>query len=437
MYFDRAAIDVPREGDANVRPALAPGLVDMRNAVLMAVEWHPTIRNAVASLQESSEYIDAARAGYYPQVRGGVNSQFGNRNADRYGGRQVHRATLSATQMLYDFGKVSSGVDKAMAQQLAARARVLLAMDQLVQDTAHAVIEVQRYQRLDELAQEQITGVSAIANLARQRRALGASTLSDETQAEAREDAARATSLQMKAQLQRWRSALSHLLGQAQAMHVTDQVPSALGQSCSVAEPDWLLVPAVMVAEADRAAARAELDQRGAQTLPTLSLEGSVSRGLNAQSSVDGSRNDATVMVNLSMPLYQGGMLQATRRAAAHALGAADSAVTHARLSASQGLMDARAQAVGLQQRNQVLGNRTQSILRTRDLYRQQYLDLGTRTLLDLLNAEQEYHQARFDHAHNQHDLYRLQVACLYGAGRLRDAFALADGTIAGLELRP
>jgi adhesin transport system outer membrane protein len=34
--------------------------------------------------------------------------------------------------------------------------------------------------------------------------------------------------------------------------------------------------------------------------------------------------------------------------------------------------------------------------IRTRELYQQQYLDLGSRPLLDVLNAEQEVYQARF-----------------------------------------
>lgn len=72
-----------------------------------------------------------------------------------------------------------------------------------------------------------------------------------------------------------------------------------------------------------------------------------------------------------------------------------------------------------------MVDERIASIRITRDLYREQYLQLGTRSLLDLLNAEQEYHGARFEQVDNAHDLLRLAVECWYQSGRLADEFSL------------
>lgn len=44
----------------------------------------------------------------------------------------------------------------------------------------------------------------------------------------------------------------------------------------------------------------------------------------------------------------------------------------------------------------QILRRQQQLSERTRELYQQQYLDLGSRPLLDVLNAEQEVYRARF-----------------------------------------
>ena len=54
-----------------------------------------------------------------------------------------------------------------------------------------------------------------------------------------------------------------------------------------------------------------------------------------------------------------------------------------------------------------------------------QFLDLGTRTLLDVLNADQELHSARFDEINTRFDLYKLNVECAYASGRLREVFGL------------
>src|SRR5690606_22259580 len=134
--------------------------------------------------------------------------------------------------------------------------------------------------------------------------------------------------------------------------------------------------------------------------------DGTIGRGLDADSRM-GQAHDATVMLNVSAPLYQGGGNLARQRASRHALGAAEAALDTARLANRQLLQGARAQAAGHAQRQGVLDDRVESLAQTRTLYRQQYLDLGTRSLLDLLNAEQEFQQSRMERANNTHELSR------------------------------
>lgn len=415
----------------------ASAVLELGQAVEMAVDWHPSVRNAVGGLLESADAIDAARAGYYPQVRAGLGADYRNRDIPGYDSRRVNQLTVSVSQMLYDFGKVSSEVDRARAGRDAAQARVLQAVDELARDTAQAWIEVRRYDELLELAQSQREGVGSIAGLARERRALGASPLSDELQAQAREEAAQANMLDMAAQLERWRLQLRQLTGLTALPTAGGEGEALLAGACNIApmasQGD---VPAVLVAQAQLRAARADLDGARAQTRPTLSVDGSVGRGLDGDSRL-GHSHDSAIALNLSAPLYQGGGNQARRRAAGHALGAAEAALDHVRLQVGQGLMDAQARARGYASRSAVLGERTGSIAHTRDLYRQQYLDLGTRSLLDLLNAEQEFHGARVERVNNVHDLQRMQVECLAGGGRLRQAFGLDGRRVAGVELAP
>ena len=94
------------------------------------------------------------------------------------------------------------------------------------------------------------------------------------------------------------------------------------------------------------------------------------------------------------------------------------------------------AQTMGFQQRLPVLDERIASIRTTRDLYREQYLQLGTRSLLDLLNAEQEYHSASFDRVDSGHEVQRLAVECLYQSGRMRTVFELPQPIVAQGVLR-
>lgn len=412
--------------------------LELRQAVDMAVRWHPSVRNAAGYLLESDEAIQVARAGYYPQLRAGLGSDWRNRALSGYDSRSAHQLTASVSQMLYDFGKVSSEVDRAHADRAAAQARLLLAVDQLVQETAHAWIEVRRYEALLELARAQRAGVGSIADLARERRAKGAGPLSDELQARAREEAALANLLDVAAQLERWRLQLRQLTGAPQsptAVGTADgQVADACKRTGGLVDPQS--APAVMIAQAQLRAAQADVENARAQSRPTVSVEGAVSRGLNADSRLN-RPYDASISLNVTAPLYQGGGNAARRRASGYSLAAAEAALEHARLQADQALMDARSRARGYAGRNVVLDERTGSIEQTRDLYRQQYLDLGTRSLLDLLNAEQEFHAARVESVNNTHDLQRMQVDCLAAGGGLRHAFGLDNRSVAGVELVP
>lgn len=403
------------------------GGLGLAQAVRAAAQTHPSVRGAAEQVLQAGEGIEAARAGYYPQVRAGVDSQLSNRTIGSYDSRRVHTASVSVSQMLYDFGKVDSAVGQAKASVAATQAQVLLSVDEVVRDTALAWLEVYRQQAMGEIARDQVRGVQALADLVLEREREGASSRSDVEQARSRVEAARAQVLDTAAQVRRGRISLMHLTGARAIATIGGTPPDGLETACA-ATADGASPPAVRLAQAQREQAEAALRAADAQRLPTLSLDGSVGRGLDARSRLPGDNGIATTVgLNFSAPLYEGGGNQARQRAAVHALTAADAALARARLVAVQELEDGRAQAQGHAERLPLLEARLGSIVVTRDLYRQQYVELGTRSLLDLLNAEQEYHAVRFDQAASVHEQYRLGLLCLYHTDRLRGTFGLDD----------
>ncbi|AIJ46037.1 type I secretion protein TolC [Comamonas testosteroni TK102] len=401
--------------------------MDMRAAVQAAVAWHPAVRTAQRQLQGADEGVASARAGYYPQVKGGVGAQVNNRDVYPYTSRRVYDASVSVSQMLYDFGKVDSAVKQAEAGIELAQAQVYLSTDDVAREAAQAWVELRRQQAMVAIAKSQLEGVGALAELAWERQVKGASTRSDFMQAQSRRDGARGQLINYEAQARRWQARLMTLTGMQTPPTLSagrGGMPDALPQACTAAQ----LLPTATVrrAQGQRALALAELKAADAQLMPTLSVDGSASRGLTAASRPAGYPDlDMRVMFNVSAPLFEGGRNQARQRAAGHALEAADAAVANAEFQARQSLRDAQDQSQGLGERQPVVDERIASIRITRDLYREQYLQLGTRSLLDLLNAEQEYHGARFEQVDNAHDLLRLAVECWYQSGRLADEFSL------------
>lgn len=413
-------------GTAQAQPATT-GPLSLDEAVRAAARWHPGVRNAAQQLLQANEGIAVARSGYLPQVRAGIGAQFGNNNISSYDSRRVQTGSLGVSQMLYDFGKVASLVDEAEAATRATRAQVQQSIDDVARDTAQAWVEVHRQQALGQVAREQLDGVQALADLVIERERKGAGTRSDVAQAQARVEAARVQVLGADALASRARLNLMNLVGGRSADGIAGEPPAWLAQACGAdaAEP---ATPAVRLANARREEADAQVRGARARRLPTLSLDGTINRALSGQSQIaGGSSTNTVVALNFSVPLYEGGGGDARERAAGHALGAADAALEQARQAARQNLDDARSLAQSYVRRDPALAARVESIRTTRDLYRQQYLQLGTRSLLDLLNSEQEYHAARFEQVESRHEQYRLGTLCLYNTDRLRSAFGLEE----------
>lgn len=393
-----------------------------------AIAWHPNVEAAAATLDARDADVDSARFGYLPRVSAGVSAGYDN----RLGSAWRPRPQLSASQMLYDFGKVRSTVDYAEAGTRVGRADLLIAVDGLIRDTAYAIVEIQRNAALHQIATEQLARVSEISGLVGQRVAKGASTRSDGLQAESRVAAARATLAQIEAAQKRWSSNLAFLLGAEKAATIDPDVPRWLMDSCTTGVTDWSAVPAVMRADAQREQAEADLHRARADRLPTVSLAGDAAADVVGPFS---DRSAYSVGLSVSSNVFGGTANRARVRSADYSRTAADAAARTARTETGQRLAEAGEQIASLERLRETLGQRQADMTETGKLYRMQYLEMGTRTLVDLLNAEQELHLARFDAANTEHDLRRLQIDCLYSSGRARDAFGLTGMQVRGVTL--
>jgi adhesin transport system outer membrane protein len=189
----------------------------------------------------------------------------------------------------------------------------------------------------------------------------------------------------------------------------------------------------MLQAKAEKEEASAQLAASRADALPTVSLEATTGYDLNgSRDTISGNdrQPEYSVGVNVSSSLYSGGQTGARKRAAAYGLQAAESAISSARIDTERNLMESRSQIGTLNRLMSSLQSRADMMVKTRDLYREQYVELGTRTLLDLLNAEQELHQARFQSANTVHDIRRLDINCLYSSGKMRQSFGLQTAAL-------
>lgn len=405
--------------------------LDLRQAIARAVNWQPSIQSAIQTIAQQQGQIDQARAGYYPQISGGIST--GKQNS--YGHSQV--ATLSASQMLYDFGKVSGSVTQATGLLRREQANLLAKIDEVSRQTAEAVIWVHRYQELASAARVQLKATQDILRIAKLRADSGVTTQSDPVQAQSRVEGAEANLLQVQSLLDQWRDRLRTLIG-AMPPEQLPEIPDLSDIACLDGRLNYRLLPSVLVAEGDRNAALGALESAKAERYPTLTIEAATNKAISGVNPNNGDERGSfnTLTLNASAKLYQGGAVSAQIRSARAAVESADSSIRQARVEAESRMLSASQQIHGAQSRLGVLSQRTRTMEKTQELYRKQYT-LGTRSILDLLNAEQEMYLAKADEVGARHDLWMGQVSYIEATGKSRDAYGLNNTYIQGLELLP
>lgn len=403
--------------------------VDWRAAILLAVNHHPAISSSIASLASAEFGIDNASAGYLPAIKAGITS---GRQQDE-GSGQI--ATLGLSQMLYDFGKTGSAVDRATASRLRQQAMLLAQIDSVVGQTALALNEVFRYTQQLDNSRKQIKALREILRLTQLRATAGASTRVDPVQAQARVEAAEAQEQESEIKLRQAKYHLLALLGQPVAERPLSTPPDLqplirrLG-----ARLDLNRNPAVLAAQADAAIARADLRNSKAQRYPTLSLEASSNKYIGDIARYQSRSQYQNVYLSVNSTLYQGGALAAQENASARALVAAQENVNSQKLELTDKQRNAFQSMSGLQSNIAILARRLDTITETRALYREQYLALGNRNVLDLLNAEQEISRAEMDLINARRDLWAAAVDYIVLAGVAREAFGITTLNMQGRQ---
>ena len=407
--------------------------LSFNETILRALQRSPDVSQSVSVLAGQGAYIDVAKAGYYPQLSGGLST--GDLSSGERGRQLI---SLNATQMLYDFGKVKSGVDIEQAKLAAEQANVLLSIDNVAYETANAIVNIKRYQEITQIAQQQINGISRIAEIANLRAQAGISTQADPVQARANLEAAQANLVVQQTQLKKFQQKLRTLLG----ADVTGQdwaIPERVVRDSDLyRDPEFNKIPSMIAAQAQVEVAKFQKQQSKLTNYPTLSVKGSLSQALNGRNpnnnEDDGMYN--SIMLEASSNLYQGGARASQTRAASYAEEAAKAKVNSVYLDVLDEIRVLREEIENKQHLMSILMARKETSIRTRELYQEQY-KLGTRSAVDLLNAEQSIHSAAQEIENARYDIYDAIVRYITVTGRSRDLYDLNNIPIQGFEIQP
>ena len=374
----------------------------LNEAMQNALNVHPEIQSGINARLAVEEEMKAAKAGYLPRVE--VQAGYGRegtdnnstRGVDDRGYRTLNRSESSLTvqQMLFD-GFATRGEVARQRATVNARAYALMAnSERTALDVAQVYLEVLQRQDLARLAEENLRSHERIYDQISLRSERGVGRMADLDQAEARLAQARNNLLTEQTNLADAQVTFFSVVGrEATDLSMPDSMGVYLPESLTAARDELMANnPNISSAEADVKATEAQYQTARSSFYPRFDAELSTGANHNVDG-VEGQSNEWQAMVRMRYNLYAGGSDSANVRSKAYLSNQAMDIRNNALRVLNEevglawnALQNARAQLPIAQQY-------VDHSSRVRDSYQKQF-GLGERTLLDLLDSENEYFTA-------------------------------------------
>ena len=403
---------------AGAGPVSAETLAD---ALALAYQTNPTLQQQRAQLRALDENVVQARAGYRPSADLGAST--GVRNTGVNGNFNTTDSlgfSANVLQSLYTGGRVTAGVRAAEADILSGREQLRTVENDLFQTVIQAYVDVRRDEEALTIRQNNVTVLRRQLDETRARFEVGEITRTDVAQSEARLAAAEALLAQSQAQLATSRATYAAVVGQAPGTLAPEptlaSIPASIQQAFDVAEGNN---PALRSAAFAEQAAAARVAAARAETRPSVQLRGSsaYSRELtNTDLSQYGTDVGATV--GLSYPLFTGGLTTSRIRQARERNNAARIQIEAQRRNVLQRVSQAWNQ---MQASRAALVSNQEQVRAATVAFEgvQAEQQVGLRTTLDVLNAQQELRNAELALIQSRRDAYVAGAAVLNAMGVL------------------
>jgi adhesin transport system outer membrane protein len=407
----------------------SPGVADLRGVVEQAIRTSPEVQAAWDGLNAAGHDIDVVKGGYFPQVDVLAGAGIQDRQYDGQGSYDTDQVELTLKQMLYDGFATRSQVEKHDRAELVRYYELLGASENTALEVTRAYLDVQRYRELVRLAQDNYQRHRRVQGQIDERTRSGAGRGVDLDQINGRLALAESNLLTEASNLHDVSARYQRLVGELPAASLAPvptldaQLPIDVSQALSLAYEGN---PEFHAAIENIAALRAEQDIAKAGYHPRLDLVGRTGSYRGSTSSgdyIEGSDRQSRSSIELvaSMNLYRGGSDQASFRAASARVEQADSLRRKACVDVRQTTQIAYNDSQRLRDQLSYLDRHRQSSDQVRKAYRQQF-DIGQRTLLDLLDIENEYFEASRAYTSARYDVALADVRTLASMGQLLQA---------------
>jgi TolC family type I secretion outer membrane protein len=386
---------------------------------------HPALQAEQAGVEASREGINEAYGGYYPSA----TTEFSHGKQDikfntlPSNSQDITTKNLTVVQPVFNGGETVARVGAAKARLGAAAARFRQVQQEVLLNAVTAYVGIKEKAEMLALAESNAESLESLLQATRKQFKASEVTVTDVSQSEAR--LARATAERHDAEAAFLDARASYLREVGKEPLVDDFPPLPPETPRSVEDLEEALAdnPAVAEAEANEKAADFTIDERFAAILPDVALEGQVNDVEGSTLPTVFTRKDRSLVMRVTVPLYQSGAEYARLREAKHAYQQARSRKEDVSRGTREGVLrewnnyQAAGKAVGEYNAALTAADKALNSVRIEQ-------EAGTRTVVDVLNEQDSRHVA-------QVGLLRAEARHRLGAYRLLAALGMLDRALA------
>lgn len=408
---------------------------DLLGLYQKAVSYDANYRAAVANTEAGREEINKAKALFYPKAQLGASRGRGNTE-------RVTQTALGAVETDLDYSTQNYALSvrqplfnkETFATYNSAKSFVSTSEEQLRQETAKLMLKVtSTYLEIlyanekVALLEAKIKAVEQQLNQAQKRFEQGEGTVVEINEAQTNLDIAKAELIMANNAQAEHRETLRNMTGNA--VDIASRLDShKLPTKLEVAESlDFWLdsakkhSPEITAAEHALESSRQEVEKKRAGHYPTVDLVGVRSYSENDSNNTLGSRFDTTtVAVQLNLPLFAGGYVNASVRQAQDKLTAAEevlnSKVRETSANVRKYFNGVHSQFLSIAAYRQAVKSSDIALIGT-----QKGFTAGFKTNIEVLDAQQKLFNSQLELSRAQYSLINDMVNLKYSAGLLNE----------------
>jgi outer membrane protein len=390
-------------------------------ALAKAYSSNSELNSARAGVRVTDETVAIAKSGYRPIIAGQSNLDYASQRGDRL---TTGSFGVEIQQMLFDGFQTTNNVRTAEAKVRASDESLRNTEQNILFNGASAFMDVIRDRQVAILRARNLEFLEEQVRAARSRFEVGEGTRTDVAQAEASRSSAVAQLAAARAQAVSSEAIYHQVIGEDPGKLASPSaakgLPKSLDSAIVIANTEH---PAILATEHLVDAAGFTVKSAEGSLLPQFSASANVARNYRntvpeSFLSSDGTFNSASVGLQLTVPIYQGGRVAAQVRQSKESLGQARIEVDVTRDQVRSAIVSAWTQYDAARQ--SVAANREQ--VSAAQLALSGVIEerkVGQRTTLDVLDAQADVITAQVNLVSAERDVVVASYAILSAVGHL------------------